>query len=921
MSVSTLQSWLRELLKLCGFGRGHSPLSLLFSAMFVPPPPDPMGRPWHARATGLFPHVNFRRPGFADLVRVAIQLIWLGVVKPPKRADDQRSQAQAARAWLAAIAVTASTGMRRWMRRLARLLFSLQRKALKLAASPMKDAAVPEANGSRQASRLRGVVPTAAAAVLAIVCITTPFSTYGHLVFLFLLWTIALVARRMRGQASAMVLILLSITASTRYIWWRAAYTINTDAPLDFVWGVLLLGAELYAWLVLLLGYFQTARPFKRRPVPMPEDESAWPSVDVYIPTYNEPLKVVKNTVIAAQDIDWPSGKLNVHILDDGKREEFRCFAEEMGVGYLVRPDNRHAKAGNLNHALTRTGAEFIAIFDCDHIPTRCFLRLTIGSFLRDERLALVQTPHHFFSPDPFEANLGVFRSMPNEGELFHGLVQDGNDLWNASFFCGSCAVLRRKPLEEVGGIAVETVTEDAHTALKLQRSGYRTALLNIPVAGGLATESLSAHIGQRIRWARGMAQILRVDNPFRGGGLTWAQRICYGSAMLHFFHGAPRLIFLTAPLAFLLFHIYVIQAAAVAVALYVLPHLIHAQIANSRLQGRHRRSFWAEVYETVLAWYIVRPTGVALMNPHKGKFNVTPKGGMRPDAVYDWTISRPYIVLAGLNLLGFGVGIAHIAWGPPDEVGTTVLNLCWTLYNLILLGAALAVAAEPRQTRVSHRAPLRQGAWLQLPGGSSVECRTEDLSDGGVALRVPSEMRLRRDERAIVTLECGGERHRFPARVVASAPPYVRLRWELRTRQEEVALVRCTFARPDAWSTWTQGRRRDRLLRSLAQVVATGIRGYVRLGEQLVLLARPHATPLQRGGARAWRGMRSVLPRTPAEYPEWLRDEERERSSRHRSQALHRLLRHRSEALDTLLRRRPAVSRVGTNPSQAATQ
>ncbi|WP_139251729.1 glycosyltransferase family 2 protein, partial [Escherichia coli] len=103
------------------------------------------------------------------------------------------------------------------------------------------------------------------------------------------------------------------------------------------------------------------------------------------------------------------------------------------------------------------------------------------------------------------------FRQKPNEGHLFYGLIQNGTDTWNASFFCGSCAVIRRKPLDEIGGIAVETVTEDAHTSLRLHRLGYSSAYLRYPLAAGLATETLSAHIGQRIRWARGMIQILRI--------------------------------------------------------------------------------------------------------------------------------------------------------------------------------------------------------------------------------------------------------------------------------------------------------------------------------------------------------------------------------------------------------------------------
>ena len=163
--------------------------------------------------------------------------------------------------------------------------------------------------------------------------------------------------------------------------------------------------------------------------------------------------------------------------------------------------------------------APFVAIFDCDHVPTRSFLQVTMGWFVRDQKLAMLQTPHHFYSPDPFERNLEQFRIIPNEGELFYGVVQDGNDFWNATFFCGSCAVLRRRALDEIGGIAVETVTEDAHTSLRMQMNGWNTAYINIPQAAGLATERLSGHVRQRIRWARGMIQILRTDNPLFARG------------------------------------------------------------------------------------------------------------------------------------------------------------------------------------------------------------------------------------------------------------------------------------------------------------------------------------------------------------------------------------------------------------------
>ncbi len=198
---------------------------------------------------------------------------------------------------------------------------------------------------------------------------------------------------------------------------------------------------------------------------------------------------------------------------------------------------------------------------------------------------------------------------MPNEGELFYGLVQDGNDLWNATFFCGSCAVLRRSMVEEIGGNrGGDRHRGRPHGAQAAPARLHLTAYLAIPMAAGLATESLSGHIGQRIRWARGMTQIFRIDNPLMGRGLSLAQRICYLNGMMHFFYGIPRLVFLTAPLSFLFFGAHVIQASAVTIALFAMPHMLHANATNSRMQSQFRHSFWAEVYESVLASYITRP-------------------------------------------------------------------------------------------------------------------------------------------------------------------------------------------------------------------------------------------------------------------------------------------------------------------------
>ena len=675
---------------------------------------------------------------------------------------------------------------------------------------------------------LARVVAAVGAALLLALVVSVPLDLTGQLLFSAGSFGAALLLSRTPGRLTTLAMIVLSISASSRYMYWRVTDTVGFTNWVDACFGFGLLLAELYAFLVLLIGYFQTAWPLQRRPVPMPQDVDTWPSVDVFIPTYNEPLEVVKQTVFSAMQMDWPKDRLHVYVLDDGRREEFRDFCQELGVGYLTRDNNAHAKAGNINAALAVTGSDYVAIFDCDHIPTRSFLQICMGWFIRDPKLAMLQTPHHFFSPDPFEKNLDTFHVMPNEGELFYGIVQDGNDLWNAAFFCGSCAIIKRAPLLEVGGVAVETVTEDAHTALKLSRHGYNTAYLELPQAAGLATESLSAHVGQRIRWARGMAQICRVDNPLFGPGLKLGQRLCYFNAMLHFFYGLPRLVFLTAPLAYLFFSAHVFQATAAMITAYALPHLMHASITNSRIQGRFRYSFWNEVYESVLAWYIMRPVLVAFVNPKLGKFNVTAKGGVIEQSYFDWSIARPYLILLLLNLLGFAVGIWRmVAVGPSSEVfSTLVINMVWTAYNIILTSASLAVASETRQLRSTPRVTAALPAALRFADGKTLVCETDDFSQSGVGLRVPNELQLETGSEVHVSLFRTDEEGTFPAQVTFSGGGRLGLRFEGLSLRQQADIARLTFARADAWIDFWGNRQHDKPLTSLKSVMVIGVRG-----------------------------------------------------------------------------------------------
>jgi cellulose synthase (UDP-forming) len=653
------------------------------------------------------------------------------------------------------------------------------------------------------------------------VVVITPLDLVSQALFAVLTILAMLVIRGQPSRGVTLILITLSIAVSTRYIWWRLTETLQFPSEIEAFLGIGLILAELYAWLVLMLGYIQTAWPLHRPPVALPEDVAEWPTVDLLIPTYNEPLSVVQNTVLGALSVDYPLDKLKIYILDDGRREEFREFAEACGVGYITRDNNLHAKAGNLNHALTVTDGELLALFDSDHVPTRAFLQLTIGWFLRDRRLALVQTPHHFYSPDPFERNLRAGTTVPNEGQLFYGLIQDGNDLWNAAFFCGSCAVMRRSAVERIGGFAIQTVTEDAHTALRLHRAGYNSAYLRLPLAAGLATERLAIHVGQRMRWARGMTQIFRIDNPLFGRGLGIGQRICYLNAMLHFFFGLPRFVFLTAPLCYLMFRLNIIAASGLMVIVYAAPHLIHSTVTNSRLQSRYRHSFWGEIYESVLALYILRPTLATLVNPKRGKFNVTEKGGLLPRDYFDYKIVRPHLIILGLLVVALIIGIARWFLSDFSDSEVLVLNVAWAIFNLLTIAAAIAVGRETRQLRNSVRLGLEMPGVIYLPDGQSLVSRSRNLSTTGGMFTAARPAGVEINDVIQIELPVGDRTAVLPGRVVAWDGEILRVAFEQLTLRQQRDLVRVVLCRADAWLDWEE-HPVDRPLRSVREIFSS---------------------------------------------------------------------------------------------------
>ena len=595
--------------------------------------------------------------------------------------------------------------------------------------------------------------------------------------------------RLLRKIPIRILFLLISAFISLRYWFWRTNDTLLYLSLLEFIAVMVLYLAESYSICVHMLGMFVNIWPLKRRPIPLPLDTDTLPSVDVFITTYNESEDLVRVTAVAAAQIDYPKDKINIYILDDGgtaaRRENPKTseaaweryrklgnLAKDLGVNYIAREKNDHAKAGNINYALKQTGSDLILMLDCDHVPTNDILRKTVGLFLRDKKLFLVQTPHFFINPSPIEKNLSTFYDAPMENEMFYGSIQLGLDFWNSSFFCGSAAILRRRCLDEVGGIAGDTITEDAETALALHSKGYNSAYLSQPMVCGLSPETFEDFIAQRSRWSQGMTQIFILKNPLLKKGLSFYQRMCYTNSCISWFFGFTRIIFYLSPLAFLFFGLKIYNASIEQVLAYAVPHVVGTVVVADFLYGRVRWSFFSELYESIQSIFILPAVVSTMFNPTAPTFKVTPKG-KNLGSNFLSSLAAPFYILLILILLGFPA--AALRWfTDPENRDVVVICAAWSVYNLILLLACLGVVWEKQYTRKYHRIRVEGNAKVFFPRlNLTLDGKISDLSLGGAGIEfiVPRQSLdiIRGEEVNIESIDSTGEKYNFSARIMRS--------------------------------------------------------------------------------------------------------------------------------------------------------
>ena len=170
---------------------------------------------------------------------------------------------------------------------------------------------------------------------------------------------------------------------------------------------------------------------------------------------------------------------------------------------------------------------DFISILDADFVVQPKFLRRVLA-LMKDNTVGIVQTPQHFFNPDPIQSNLAIARIWPDEQRYFFDVLMASKDAWGGAFCCGTSSLIRATPLFKIGGFPTNSVTEDYLLTLRFKEAGFTTIYLNEPLSLGLAPEGLKEYVTQRSRWCLGFMQIMRSSSsPFRlSNKLTLVDRV-----------------------------------------------------------------------------------------------------------------------------------------------------------------------------------------------------------------------------------------------------------------------------------------------------------------------------------------------------------------------------------------------------------
>jgi len=535
----------------------------------------------------------------------------------------------------------------------------------------------------------------------------------------------------------------LNIIFTFIYLYWRVVYTLPMEyGTVSRVAGIVLITIELIGALEAFIHYWNMYS-VQKYPLPeVPLDE--FPDVDVYISTYNEPEELLYKTINGCLHMDYPDkDKVHIYVCDDNRRPAMRKLAEAMGVNYLDRPDNKGAKAGNLNHAMSVTSSPLIATLDADMIPNHDFLMKTIPYFVDSDiqnrrkkdkdriKLGFVQSPQAFYNPDLYQFYLFSENRIPNEQDYFYRDVQVARNKSNSVIYGGSNTVISREAVEDVGGFFTGSITEDFATGILIQKAKYKCIAISEILASGLSPTTLKDLIQQRVRWARGVINTSRkVDFVFTRK-LTFAQKLNYCASMWYWYSPFKMFIYIMAPILYATFGYVVIKCTLPQILMFWLPMYISSNITLRMLSGNIRTTKWSRVYETVLFPFLFFPVLLETFGISMKKFKVTQKGDVKSEQGENFIYSIPFLVFILLSLIGIYNSVKIMFMTASIN---PIVILFWLTANMFSLMMALFFIQGRSIMRKSERVTAQVDCRIE-DEYETILCKTKDFSEIGISV------------------------------------------------------------------------------------------------------------------------------------------------------------------------------------------
>jgi cellulose synthase (UDP-forming) len=412
--------------------------------------------------------------------------------------------------------------------------------------------------------------------------------------------------------------------------------------------------------------------------------------------------------------------------------------------------------------------------------------------------------------------------------------------------------LLRRSHLDSIGGIAGQTITEDAETSLGLHAKGLKSVYVNKPMVCGLSPETFSDFITQRTRWAQGMIQIFVLKNPLFQKGLSWYQRICYTNNCLFWLFGAARAIFFIAPLMYLLFGLKVYNASLTQVLAFTIPHVFGAVMLSDFLYGHVRHPFFSELYEAVQSFFNIPALLSTLIRPKAPSFKVTPKLQDLAEERLS-PLAGPFYPLLFMSAAAYPAAMNRFVTHPA-ELDTILICLFWATFNLMLVFLCLGVVWEKHQYRRRHRLPTEEEGTVdfQNQDRTAIPVKLKNISEEGVGLEVMGEEAIRPGRDAVLKVtDSYGMGYLLPCEVVRSVTSdqgglFLGCRFVVRDVSTRAAVIGYVYGDSRRWERFWIGRRRQRVgvVQGSFRLFFLGVRGTARhmfglLGAARGLVAR----------------------------------------------------------------------------------